>query len=51
MLHAFRPKSRTDRPITHKAAGVLSTVIALPASNEPKNNAFQLAEPACAAAE
>ena len=50
MLQALRPNSRTDKPISHSAAGVLSTVIALPASSEPKNHAFQLTEPACAAA-
>jgi hypothetical protein len=33
--------------ITHDDAGGLPTVIALTMSNEPKNNAFQLCEPAC----
>jgi hypothetical protein len=51
MLHELSPKTRTDNAISHTAAGVLSTVIELPASSEPKNSAFQLAEPAWAAAE
>jgi hypothetical protein len=51
MAHEFTPNSRADRPITHSAAGVLSTVMKLLASEEPKNHAFQLTEPACAAAE
>ena len=36
--------------MTHKDAGVLSTVMELPASEEPKKNAFQ-SDPACTAAE
>ena len=51
MLHALTPNTRADRLITHSAAGVLSTVIAFAASLEPKNSAFQLSEPAWAAAE
>jgi hypothetical protein len=51
MLHELSPKIRTDRAITHSDAGGLSTVIELAASDEPKKSAFQLAEPACAAAE
>ena len=51
MLHELRPKIRTDRAMTHSAAGGLSTVMELAASEEPKNNAFQLCEPAWAAAE
>ena len=51
LLQELRPNSRTDNAITHSAAGVLSTVIAFDASEEPKKNAFQLTEPACAAAE
>ena len=50
-LHALTPKSRADIAITHSEAGVLSTVIELAASDEPKKNAFQLSDPACAAAE
>ena len=51
MLQALSPNSRTDSAITHSEAGVLSTVIELAASDEPKKNAFQLTEPAWAAAE
>ena len=51
MLHELRPNTRTDRPMIHSDAGGLSTVIELAASNDPKNQAFQLCEPACAAAE
>ncbi len=49
--HELSPKIRTDSAISHSEAGVLSTVIELPASDEPKKNAFQLCEPAWAAAE
>jgi hypothetical protein len=49
--HELSPNSRTDNPMSHSDAGVLSTVIELPASDEPKKNAFQLSEPAWAAAE
>jgi len=51
MLQLFTPNSRADPAITHRDAGVLSTVIELAASDEPKKNAFQLADHACAAAE
>jgi hypothetical protein len=51
MLHALTPKIRADRTIGHSAAGVLSTVMELPASDEPKKNAFQLVAPAWTAAE
>ena len=50
MLHDDRPNTRADSAITQSAAGGLSTVIALAASNEPKKNAFQLFVPACTAA-
>ena len=50
-LQALSPNSRTDRPITHSAAGGLSTVMKLDESLEPKNSAFQLCDPAWAAAE
>src|SRR5690242_3638492 len=50
-LHGFSPKSRTDMSMTHRAAGVLSTVMALAASLEPNSIAVQLSAPACAAAE
>lgn len=46
-----RPRIRTDTLMNHSAAGVLSTVIAFAASDEPKKNAFQDTDPACAAAE
>lgn len=48
--HEPKPNSRPDSPITHRAAGGLSTVIALPASCAPNSSAFQLCVPACAAA-
>ncbi len=51
MLHELRPNARTDRPMIQSDAGGLSTVIELAASNDPKNHAFQLCDPACAAAE
>ena len=51
MLQELSPKSRTDRPITHSDAGGLSTVMALAASEEPKNQAVQSCDPAWAAAE
>ena len=51
MLNELSPSTRTDRAITHSEAGGLSTVIELPASEEPKKNAFQLSLPACTAAE
>lgn len=51
MLHELSPKTRTDNAITHSDAGGLSTVIPLPASNEPKNHAFPLSAPACTAPE
>ena len=50
MLQELNPNSRPDRPITHIAAGGLSTVIVLPASSEPNSSAFQFCVPACAAA-
>jgi hypothetical protein len=37
--------------MTHSESGVLSTVIELPASEEPKKRAFQLSVPAWTAAE
>ena len=51
MLQELRPNARTDRPMIQSDAGGLSTVIELAASNDPKNHAFQLCDPACAAAE
>jgi hypothetical protein len=49
-LKLLSPNRRTDRPVTHSAAGVLSTVIAFATSDEPKNQAVQSSAPACAAA-
>ena len=51
MLQEESPKTRTESPIGQRASGVLSTVIELAASDEPKKNAFHDSEPACAAAE
>src|SRR5919202_4956282 len=51
MLHAFTPKIRAESSMIQSAPGVLSTVIELAASDEPKKNAFQLTVPACTAAE
>ena len=51
MLQLERPKTRTERAIGHRDSGVLSTVIELAASLEPKKNAFHDSEPACTAAE
>jgi hypothetical protein len=51
MLHDDSPKMRTDSAIGQMASGVLSTVMLFAASEEPKKNAFQDADPAWAAAE
>ena len=51
MLQEFSPNIRTDIAITQIAAGGLSTVMELAASEEPKKNASQFWEPAWAAAE
>ena len=51
MLHELRPKTRTDRPISIVESGGLSTVMKLPASREPKNQADQLFDAASTAAE
>ena len=51
MLHELRPNIRTDSAMIHSEAGVLSTVIEFAASDEPEKKAFQLSDPACAAAE
>jgi len=45
------PNKRTDNPVTHNAAGGLSTVMKLLGSSEAKNHAFQLSAPDWAAAE
>jgi len=49
-VNALNPNSLPNKPITHSAAGGLSTVIALPASSEPNSHAFQSWVAACAAA-
>src|SRR5580698_2210705 len=49
--HWLKPKIRPDSSITHSDPGVLSTVMKLDESNDPKKNAFQLLVPACTAAE
>ena len=51
MVHDERPKTFTASAIGHNESGVLSTVIELAASEEPKKNAFHDSDPACAAAE
>ena len=51
MLHELTPKIRAESSMTHRAAGGLSTVMKLAASEEPKKNAFQLLVPAWTAAE
>jgi hypothetical protein len=50
MVNSLNPNSLPDNPITHIAAGGLSTVMALPASSEPNSHAFQSWVPAWAAA-
>ena len=42
MDHWLKPNIRPDISITHSEPGVLSTVMKLDWSNEPKKNAFQL---------
>ena len=51
MLSGLRPNSRTESPMSIVESGGLSTVMKLPASNDPKNQAFQLSDAASAAAE
>ena len=51
MLNGLSPKILIDSAMNHRLIGGLSTVIELAASEEPKKKAFQLTEPACAAAE
>ena len=48
--HELNPKIRADSTSTHSDAGVLSTVMKLEESNEPKKNAFHDRVPACTAA-
>ena len=50
MDHWLKPNIRPDSSITHSEPGVLSTVMKLDWSNEPKKNAFQLLVPAWTAA-
>ncbi len=50
-LQELTPNRRADRPMTHRAAGGLSTVMKFEASEDPKKNAFQLTLAAWAAAE
>ena len=50
MDHWLKPKIRPEISITHSEPGVLSTVMKLEESNEPKKNAFQLLVPASTAA-
>ena len=46
----LNPKTRADSSSTQSDAGVLSTVMKLEESNEPKKNAFHDRVPACTAA-
>src|SRR5262249_18283061 len=48
--HELKPNSRPDSSSTHSDAGVLSTVMKLDESNEPKKNAFHDRVPAWTAA-
>ncbi len=50
MVNELKPNSLPDRPITHIAAGGLSTVMALPGSSDPNSHAFQSCVPAWTAA-
>src|SRR5580693_2934419 len=49
-VHVLNPKIRAAISSTHSDAGVLSTVMKLDESNEPKKNAFHDRVPACTAA-
>ena len=48
--HWLKPNTRPDSSMTHSEPGVLSTVMKLEESNEPKKKAFQLLVPAWTAA-
>lgn len=50
MDHELNPKIRPDNPITHMAAGGLSTVIEFCGSSDANSSAFQLCVPDCTAA-
>ena len=45
-----KPSTRAERPCSHSDSGGLSTVMKLPGSSAPKNQAFQLTLAALAAA-
>ena len=49
-LKLENPNTRADSPITHSAAGGLSTVMKFSESSDPKNHAVQSLVPACTAA-
>ncbi len=51
MANELTPNIRADSAMNHNAPGVLSTVMELAASDDPKKNAFQETDPAWAAAE
>jgi hypothetical protein len=51
MLQGFKPNAHTDADITQRLSGGLSTLMALPGSDDEKKNAVQSCEPAIAAAE
>jgi hypothetical protein len=48
--HALNPKIRPERPMTHSAAGGLSTVMKFDESMDPNSQAFHDCVPACTAA-
>ena len=50
MLKDEYPSARADRPMSQSESGGLSTVMKLPGSSAPKNQAFQLSLAARAAA-
>jgi hypothetical protein len=49
-LNDEKPSRRAESPISQSESGGLSTVMKLPGSSEPKNQAVQLSLPAFAAA-
>jgi hypothetical protein len=50
MAKLENPSTRAESPISHNDSGGLSTVMNEPGSSAPKNHAFQLTDPARAAA-
>jgi hypothetical protein len=50
MLALLNPNTSPDSPLTYCETGGLPTVMKLRASSDPKRNASQFVEPACAAA-